>query len=110
MRWLPRSATNRRPRESNASACGVRNSPGAEPILPHSLMYFPSFVNFTMRPFAFGGRVVVLAAVAVGHEDVAVRRRDDIVGSLNVSGPLPATPGLAERHQDLALGAELERP
>ena len=29
-------------------------------------------------------------------------------GPLNVSGPSPATPGLPERHQDLAVGAELE--
>src|SRR5215471_16757601 len=49
MRLLARSPTNRRPRESKASACGTSNSPGPDPCFPHCLTYFPSLVNFTMR-------------------------------------------------------------
>jgi hypothetical protein len=33
----------------HAMACGTSNSPGAAPFLPHALMNFPSFENFTAR-------------------------------------------------------------
>ena len=31
--------------------CGSLIWPGPVPFVPHSLMYFPSFVNLTMRLF-----------------------------------------------------------
>ena len=51
---------------------------------------------------------VGVAAVSVGDEDVAVRRDDDGGRRVEVSGPLPGDAGLAERQQQLAVGAELE--
>ncbi len=49
MRLLSRSATNRRPCESSASACGTRNCPRAEPVPPHCVTNLPSRVNLRMR-------------------------------------------------------------
>ena len=49
----------------------------------------------------------VAAAVSFGDEDVAVRRGHDVVGLVEVVGGGGAA-GLAERQQQLALGAELE--
>src|SRR5262249_52417817 len=68
-------------------ACGVSNSPGAEPFLPHALMNFPSFENFTMRalespPCPSATKISPFGAVTTSH------------GRLKVSGPSPATPAL----------------
>src|SRR5579885_733836 len=49
MRLLPRSATKRRPFESNASECGISNCPGPDPCSPHALMNFPFLSNFITR-------------------------------------------------------------
>jgi len=56
------------PRESIAIVCGSLISPRPEPFLPHSLMNVPSLVNRTTRLF-------LPFAVAVGDENIAVRRR-----------------------------------
>src|ERR1041385_8758226 len=52
MRLLLRSPTNRRPRESIASACGPSSCPSPDPFVPHVFSSFPSFENFRMREFA----------------------------------------------------------
>ena len=52
--------------------------------------------------------VVLAVAVAVGHEDVAVRRDDDVGRLIEEIGTGAADARLAERHQHLAVGAELE--
>ena len=48
-RLLDRSATNSRPCESKASACGPRNSPGPRPSVPTALTNVPSVVISTRR-------------------------------------------------------------
>ncbi len=87
MRLLERSATKSRPAESIASRCGTSNSPGPVPFLPHSLMYLPSLVNFTIRlfespPCPSATKISPLGATRMSE------------GALKVSGVLPATPGL----------------
>src|SRR5215510_6831147 len=87
MRLLLRSPTKIRPLESIAIACGVSNSLGPEPFLPHALMNFPSFENFTMRalespPCPSATKMSPFGAVTTS------------LGRLNVSGPSPATPAL----------------
>ena len=52
--------------------------------------------------------VRVLPAVSFGDEDVAVRRRHDVVGFGERLGRIPGDAGLANRHQHLTLGAELD--
>src|SRR5689334_16010769 len=52
--------------------------------------------------------VVLAVAVAVGHEDVAVRSDDDVGRLIEEVRPRSADARLAKRHQHLALWAELE--
>ena len=66
-----------RPRESIAIACSARNSPGASPVRPHALTNLPSFANFTTRLF-------VASPWPSAHEDVAVRRDDDVARRVEV--------------------------
>ena len=51
---------------------------------------------------------VRLAAVAVGDEDVAVRSDQDVGRLIERIGTVAGDSRLAQRHQDLAIGAELE--
>ena len=62
-------------------------------------MNLPVLSNFRMR--------LLPRAVAFGHEDVAVGRRDDVVGLIE-EVRCGCAAGLAERQQQLAVGAELE--
>ena len=107
-RLFERSATNSRPCESNASACGPMNSPGAVPILPYSRDERAVRLE-PHQPIAVLLRVGRPRPVPVGHDDVAVGRdrargrTDERVGA----GLRDA--GLAERQQHLAVGAELEQ-
>ena len=64
-----------------------------------TVISFPVPVNFRMRELR--------AAVAFGDEDIAVRRRDDVVRLVEVVGSRGAS-RFAERHQQLAVRAELE--
>jgi len=74
-------------RESNTSACGVRNSPCFTPIPPHDFMNFPSgekLADARRRPArdALGDRVRgrhALCVVSVGHVDAAVRTDQPLV-------------------------------
>ena len=59
-------------------------------------MNLPSLENFTMRLFG-------VAAVAVGDEDVAVRRDDDVGRLVEDVVAVAGDAGLAERHQHLAV-------
>src|SRR6516162_3436802 len=92
MRLLERSATKSRPAESIARRCGVSNSPGPVPFLPHSLMYLPSLVNLTMR-------LLVLPPWPSGDQDI----RGRVEGVLGGAGDA----GLAQGHQKLAVLIEL---
>ena len=107
MRLLERSATKRRPCESNASACGPMNSPGPPPSLPNDDTNLPSVViaDDAIAVLLRRGRP---RPVAVGDDDVAVRR--DRAGGRPDEGVVPGLRDarLAEREQHLALGAELE--
>ena len=106
MRWLWRSATISRPCESNSSACGVRNSPGPVPVLPMIRRNLPFLSNTEMRPTRFGIRHV---GVALGHVDVAIARIGHDVGRIGQRvGRISPHARLAQRHQDLAVGAELD--
>ena len=115
MRWFPRSATKRRPCESNASAWGVRNSPCRVPIRPHSRMNVPSGANFRMRPVAPDSRPAAiarggghaLAAVSVRDVDAAVRPGDHVVRLVELVRAGSRLARRAEAHQQLAVRAEL---
>ena len=61
-------------------------------------MNLPSLVNFSMR--------ALRAAVSFGHEDLAVRRHQHVVRLIEVVR-LRCAAGLAERHQQLAFGLNL---
>ena len=78
----------------------MSNSPGPEPFVPQVLMNLPSLVNHDAR--------VGVAAMAVGNEDVAVRRGHDGRWRIELIGTAAGGVRFAERHQDLAVGAELE--
>jgi hypothetical protein len=70
-------------------------------------MYFPSFVNFTMRPFAFGGR---LSFWPLWPSDTKMSPFGAVitsVGSLSVSGPLPGTPAFPSVIKTLPSGLNL---
>src|SRR5713226_3013491 len=87
MRLLLRSPTRRRPLESKARQWGKSNSPGAIPFFPHSLMYFPSFENFTIAlppspPCPSEMNISPLGANATAF------------GWLSMFGPEPATPAV----------------
>ena len=47
--------------------------------------------------------------MAVGHEDIAAGRPDDIGGLVEEAGARSADAGFAERHQELAIGTEFQR-
>src|SRR5262249_47026575 len=100
MRSFERSATNSRPLESMARAWGTSNSPCPLPALPQALVNFPSFENFTMRAFVF--------SPSVRDEDVAIGRDQDIGRPIEGVGPVARDPGLAQRHQHLSIGTELD--
>ena len=84
-----------------ASACGWSISPGPVPFLPNALMNVPSLENLRIRAFAPPTRV------AFGDEDISVRRDEDVVRLPEVLRLAPA-PRLAQCHQELPFGAELE--
>src|SRR5580692_6891823 len=104
MRLFERSPTKRRPFESNASACGALNSPGADPNLPHSLMYFPSFENFTTREL-IGDPGGELWPSATKISPFGATTTAD--GRLKVSGPLPGTPALPSVNSTFPSGLNL---
>src|SRR6266496_786045 len=85
---LPRSPTNSRPLESNASVCGISNCPTSDPCPPHCLINFPSFANFITRalprPTLWPSEIKMspLGAIATAS------------GASKSSGLSPATPGL----------------
>src|SRR6516164_2345470 len=87
LRSFERSATNSRPLESMARACGTSNSPCPLPALPQALMNLPSLENFTMRAFVFSP-----CPSATKMSPLGATKTSD--GPLKVSGPSPATPGL----------------
>ena len=107
-RLFERSATNRRPCESNASAWGPMNSPGAVPIFPYSATNVPVRLQ-PHQPIAILLRIGRSRPMPVGDDDFAVRRNrargrtDERVGA----GLRDAR--LAERQQHLPVGAELEQ-
>ena len=115
MRWLPRSATKRRPSESNASAWGVRNSPCSVPIRPHSVMNVPS--GGELQDATGGARLAALryrpcgghalAAVSVRDVDAAVRPGDHVGRLVELVRAASRLARRAEAHQQLARGAEL---
>ena len=93
MRLFERSATNRRPCESNARACGPMNSPGPVPCRPTASMNSPSLVIRTRRspsccPLAGRGQwpsaMMMSPFAATAHA----------VGPMNVSSPARETPAL----------------
>src|ERR1700722_10612472 len=102
MRLLLRSATNRRPRESMASAWGMSRSPGPEPFWPQALMNLPLLSNFTMRALVLPPWPSATKMTPFGATSTAD-------GALNSSGPPAGAAALAEPHQLLAVGAELDR-
>ena len=71
-------------------------------------MNLPSLRELRDARDGVGRRVRVLSAVAFGDEDVAVRRDDDVVRLGERLGRIAADAGLAERHQHLAVRAELD--
>src|SRR5258706_15745372 len=101
MRLLPRSATNRRPAESIASACGKANSSGPLPRLPHAAMKL-AFLGELHDP-RIGG-----TAMAVADEDIAIGGDKHIRRSIERVGTGAGNAGLAKGHEHLALWAELE--
>ena len=82
--------------------CGSLNWPGPLPLPPHSATNRPSSVKWTTR-------LLRAVAMAVGHEQVAVGGLDDVGRLVEEVGPGAAHPGLAQPHQHLAVGAELDR-
>ncbi len=107
-RLFERSATNSRPCESNASACGPMNSPGPGPILPYCATKRAVGLD-PHQPIAILLRVGRSRPVPVGHDDVAVGR-DRARGRTDERlGAGLRDAGLAERQQHLAVGAELEQ-
>src|SRR3984957_889285 len=100
MRLLLRSATNRRPRESMASAWGMSRSPGPEPFWPQALMNLPLLSNFTMRALVLPPWPSATKMSPFGATSTAD-------GALNSSGPLPATPALPSRISSLPSGLNL---
>jgi hypothetical protein len=101
---LPRSATNSRPWESKASPWGWLNSPGPAAVFGQEVAV-PVELDDARAGGGSGG-------VPLGHEDLAGRVGDDVVGLVE-RGPVHGLPwlvaaGLAQRHEQLALGAELE--
>src|SRR5271169_1525606 len=101
MRLLLRSPTNSRPRESIASACGVSNSPGAEPFFPQVLMNLPSLENLTTREL-----VLPPCPSPTKMSPLGATRTED--GALNVSGPSPGVPGLPSASRTLPSGLNLK--
>ena len=79
----------------------MSNSPGPVPFLPQVLMNLPSFVNFTMRalvlpPWPSATKMSPFGAITTAD------------GALNSIRTAAGDVRLAERHQHLAVGAELE--
>src|ERR1700719_3538226 len=101
MRLLPRSPTNRRPRESIASVWGPSNSPGPEPFLPQVLMNLPVLSNLTMR-------ALVLPPCPSATKKSPFGATSTAEGALNSSLPLPATPGLPSVISTLPSGLNLK--
>src|SRR5579864_6685894 len=101
MRLLLRSATNSRPWESMASACGVSNSPRRRPFPA------PALDDFAVaRELDDPG--IGVAAVSVSHEDVAARRDQDRGRGVEHVHPVTGNARPAQRHAHLAVGRELE--
>ena len=82
IRPLSRSATNNRPRESIAIACGTLNCPGPDPAVPHAFTKAPSLAKCTTRLLNWPS--------VTNTSPVAVTRTS--VGPLNVSTPFPLMP------------------
>ena len=105
MRLLTRSATNSRFWESSAMLCGVLSSPAAAPCLPQAVMNFPSFAE--LHDAVVGDRLVT-------RRDRRRRRcrrwaGEDVARAVEDTSGLAGNAGLAERHQHLAVGRELDR-
>ena len=106
MRWLWRSATISRPFESNSSACGVRNSPGPGSGLADD----PEELSVLVEHRDASDQIRIgHVGVALGDVDVAVARIGHDVGRVGQRfGRIAPHARLPERHQDLAVGAELD--
>ena len=101
-RLFQRSATNRRPLLSMASACGTSNWFGAKPWLPHCLRNLPSGPNFMMRalprPASWPSPTKMLPLDATSTA----------FGSLNSLVPAPATPAVPSVSSSLPSGLNLK--
>ena len=83
-----------------AMACGISNSPGAEPFLPHVLMNLPSLANFTMR-------ALVLPPCPSATKMSPFGATTTADGALNSSGPLPGSFALPSVSSSLPSGLNL---
>ena len=108
-RLFERSATNRRPCESNASACGPMNSPGRR-------AHLAVLARRTCRPSCSRTRRSPSCCASVGRGQCPSATMMSplgaiahAVGPMNVSRAGLRDAGLAERQQHLAVGAELEQ-
>ena len=105
-RLLERSATNSRPRESNANACGPMNWPGPEPRLPTARTKVPSGFSRTMRSpscCALAGRGQCPSATRMSPFAATAQA----VGPMKVSVPAARDACLTEAEQELAVLREL---
>src|SRR5215472_10757904 len=101
MRSFERSATNSRPLESMARAWGMFE-------FTLSLARFaPGLDEFSVLRELHDARVRLLS-VSVGDEDVAIGRDQDVGRPIEGLGPFARDPRLAQRHQHLSIGAELD--
>jgi len=81
--------------------CGVSNSPGPLPCLPHAVMKFPSLENLTMRSLVPG-------AVPIDDIDFVVGRDHDRATRSQITGTVAGHSRLAQNHQSLAVGSKLD--
>src|SRR5215472_5039356 len=69
--------------------------------------FAPGLDEFSILRELHDARVRLLA-VSVGDEDVAIGRDQDIGRPIEGVGPVARDPGLAQRHQHLSIGTELD--
>ena len=81
--------------------CGSLNSPRPEPLLPHSLTNFPSFVNLTTRLFLPLRWLSVTKMSPFGATDHIGRLVEEV-------GAAPATPALPSVISTLPSGLNLK--
>src|SRR6516165_858096 len=81
--------------------CGVSNSPGPLPCLPHAVMNVPSLENLTMRS-------LVPASWTSATQIFAVGRDHDRATRTQIAGTVAGHSRLAQNHQYLAVGGKLD--